>query len=145
MRERDARPDAPADDVERLFARLAPVAPPSDLAARVLARTSRRQRVRWGLWVTLGALGGVLAAALAAVSGYLTGRELVESGAYALIRVALEDWDLVAAAPQDYLLALAETVPWIGLLATLGCVLAAYAVARPLARAPELFPATGAA
>ncbi|HEY7067753.1 MAG TPA: hypothetical protein VII06_40230 [Chloroflexota bacterium] len=141
MREQQARPDGePADDVERLLARLAPAPPPPDLTGRILARTSRRARVRWGLWVTLAALAGLLAAGAAAVSGYLTGQELVQSGAYALVQMALEDWGLVAEAPQDYLLALAETVPWLGLLATAACVLAAYAVARPLARAPELFP-----
>jgi hypothetical protein len=146
MRESDAPSGAePLDDVERLLARLAPLPPPPDLAARVLARTSRRAGLRWGLWVTLAALAGLVAAALAAVSGYLTGQELVQSGAYALIQLALEDGDLVAAAPQDYLLALAETVPWLGLLATAACVLAAYAVARPLARAPRLFPTIGAA
>ena len=40
-------------------------------------------------------------------------------------------------APGDYLLAVAEAVPWGGLGATLACVAAAYAVTRPLARAPE--------
>ena len=67
------------------------------LTARVLARTSRRARLRWGLWVTLAALAGLAAATLAAVSGYLTGQELVQSGAYALIQLAFEDRDLVAA------------------------------------------------
>jgi ABC-type spermidine/putrescine transport system permease subunit I len=141
MREPAPPPGAePLDDVERLLVRLQPAAPPPDLAARVLARPSRRARVRWGLWVTLAALAGLVAAALAAVSGYLTGQEFVQSGAYALILLALEDWELVADAPQDYLLALAEAIPWLGLLATAACVLAAYAVARPLARAPRLFP-----
>jgi ABC-type spermidine/putrescine transport system permease subunit I len=146
MREQEARPNGePSDDVERLLARLAPAPPPPDLAARILARTSRRARVRWGLWVVLAALAGLFAAGAAAVSGYLTGQELVQSGAYALVQVALDDWELVADAPQDYLLALAETVPWLGLLATAACVLAAYGAARPLARAPELFPrASGA-
>jgi ABC-type spermidine/putrescine transport system permease subunit I len=134
----------PLDDVERLLTRLAPVPPPPDLAARVLARTSRRARVRWGLWVALAALAGFGAAALAAVSGYLTGQEFVHSGAYALIQLGLEDGEFVTSAPQDYFLALAETVPWLGLLATAACVLAAYAVARPLARAPELFPTPAA-
>jgi ABC-type spermidine/putrescine transport system permease subunit I len=146
MREPDAQPDAePLDDVERLLARLDAVPPPPDLAPRVLARTSRRARMRWSLWTALAALAGLGAAALAAVSGYLTGQEFVQSGAYALLQLALEDWELVAAAPQDYLLALAETVPWLGLLATAACVLAAYAVARPLARAPRLYATRGAA
>jgi ABC-type spermidine/putrescine transport system permease subunit I len=96
--------------------------------------------MRWGVWVTLAALAGLGTAMLAAVSGYLTGREFVQSGTYALIQLALEDWELVADAPQDYLLALAETVPWLGLLATTACVLAAYAVARPFTRAPQRFP-----
>src|SRR5919202_2522609 len=103
MREQNARYDAePVDDVERLLARLEPVPPPPDLATRVLARTSRRARVRWGLWVTLAALAGLGAAALAAVSGYLTGQEFVQSGAYALVQLALEDGEFVTSAPQDY-------------------------------------------
>src|SRR5581483_10453187 len=44
-------------------------------------------------------------------------------------------WGAGEAAPGDYLLALAEAVPWGGLLATVACVVAAYAVTRPLARA----------
>ncbi len=136
--------EEPGDDVERLLARLEPIPPPPDLAARVLARTSRRVRMRWGLWVTLAVVVGVLAAALAAISGYVTGQELVHSGAYELVRLALEDQELVAAAPTEYLLALAEAVPWAGLLATLACIVAAYAVTRPLARAPELLPASPA-
>src|SRR5438045_2996783 len=140
MREHHAEP---ADDVERLLARLDPAPPPPDLAARVLARTSRR--ARWSLWATLAALAGLAAAALAAVSGYLTGREIVQSGAYALLQLALEDWVLVTDAPQDYLLALAETVPWLSLLATAACVLVASAVARALARPPRLVPTTAGA
>ncbi|HLH26617.1 MAG TPA: hypothetical protein VK066_29190 [Chloroflexota bacterium] len=144
MRE-PTRPDAaPRDDVERLLARL-DATPPPDLAARVLARTTRRARMRWGLWVMLAALAGLCAAALAAISGYLTGQELVQSGAYALVLLALEDWELVADAPQDYLLLLVETIPWLGLLATTACVLAAYVAARLLARAPGLFPSASEA
>src|SRR5436190_18281081 len=144
MREPEMPRDAePLDDVERLLARLEPIGPPPDRAARVLARTSRRARIRWGVSVVLATLAGVGAAALAAVSGYLTGQELVQSGAYALVQLALEDWEFVTSAPQDYFLALAEAVPWLGLLATAACVLAAYAVVRPLARAPQLFPASG--
>src|SRR3954470_24462544 len=94
MREQDPRHGEPVDDVERLLARLEPLPPPPDLAARVLARTSRRAQVRWSLWVMLAALAGLAAAALAAVSGYLTGQELVQSGAYALVQLALEDWEL---------------------------------------------------
>jgi len=125
----------PPDDVDRLFARLAPVSPPEDLMPRILARTSQRTRLRWGLWVALTVVVGLAATLLAAVSGYLTGQELVRSGAYELLRLALEDGELVRAAPGDYLLALAEAVPWGGLLATVACVVAAYAVTRPLARA----------
>ena len=142
MSERDASYQRePADDVERLLARLEPLAPPPDLAARVLARTTRRARVRWGVWVGLAVVAGVMAAGLAAISGYFMGQELVQSGAYELLRLAVEDWELVAVAPSEYLLALAEAVPWGGLLATLACVVAAYAVTRPLARAREWFPA----
>jgi hypothetical protein len=145
MRESERRPGAgPADDVERLLARLEPVPPPSALQARILARTTRQARVRWGLWVGLAVVAGLLAAVLAAVSGYLTGQEFVQSGAYALIALALQDWELVTAAPQEYALAVAETVPWGGLLATLACVVAAYAATRPLARAAALLAATAA-
>ena len=48
----------------------------TDLASRILARTSGRARVRWGLWVMLAVGAGLTAALLAAVSGYLTGQEL---------------------------------------------------------------------
>jgi hypothetical protein len=128
---------APEDDVERLLARLEPVAPPPDLATRVLARTSRRGSPRWWLWVSLALGVGAVTAILAAISGYLTGQEFVRSGAYELMRLAVEEWDLVEAAPDEYALALAETVPWSGLLATLACILAAVAVTRPLLHTPD--------
>jgi hypothetical protein len=145
MRERERWADAgSADDVERLLVRLEPVAPPPTLQTRILAQTTQQARVRWGVWVGLAVIAGVLATGLAAVSGYLTGQEFVQSGAYALIGLALQDWELVTAAPQEYALAVAEAVPWGGLLATLACVVAAYAATRPLARAAELLAATAA-
>jgi hypothetical protein len=121
----------PADDVERLLARLEPVSPPPDLATRVLARTTRGAGGRRWTLVALGV--GLLAAGLAAANGYAAGHAFVQSGAYELLRLAVEDWELVAAAPTDYLLALAEAVPWRNLVVSLACVAAAYAVARPLA------------
>jgi ABC-type spermidine/putrescine transport system permease subunit I len=130
------------DDVERLLARLEPVAPPPDFAARVLARTTRRARVRWGFWVVLAVVAGLAVAALAAVSGYLAGRELVESGAYDLVRLGAEDWELVSSAPGEYFQVLAEALPWASLAATLACIVAAYLVAQLLTRAPALYRAT---
>ena len=137
MSERDAWP---SDDVERLLARLEAVAPPPDLATRVLARTTRRAAP--GLWVVLAVVAGLAAAALAAVSGYLAGRELVDSGAYDLVRLGAEDWELVTTAPGEYFQALAEALPWASLAATLACILAAYLIAQLLTRAPALYRAT---
>jgi ABC-type spermidine/putrescine transport system permease subunit I len=139
MSERDAWP---SDDVERLLARLEPVVPPPDLTTRVLTRTTRRAHVRWGLWVVLAVVAGLAAAALAAVSGYLAGRELVESGAYDLVRLGAEDWELVTTSPGEYFQALAEALPWASLVATLACIVAAYLVAQLLTRAPALYRAT---
>ena len=140
MREDKERFEMGTDDVERLLAQLEPVPPPPDLPTRVFVRTTRRARVRWGVWVALAVSVGVLTATLAAVSGYLAGRELVQSGAYDLVRLLLEDWELVALAPAEYGLALAEVVPWTSLLAMLASIAAAYAATRPLARAAALFP-----
>jgi hypothetical protein len=134
----DGRPAQPPDDVDRLFARLEPASPPPDLVNHVLARTSGRERVRLGGWIVLAVSVGLLTALLAAVSGYLTGREFVQSGAYELLRLGLEDGELVTTAPGDYLLAVAEAVPWGGLVATIACVAVAYAVTRPLARVPGM-------
>jgi hypothetical protein len=145
MAERNPRLEEPADDVERLLVRLEPVPPAPHLTARVLAHTTRRARLRWGLWVGLAVGVGLLTAVVAAISGYFAGQEFVRSGAYDLVGLALEDWDLVAAAPGEYLLALAGAVPWASALATLASVAAAYAVTRPLARASALLrAATGA-
>src|SRR5207248_9195692 len=137
MSERDAWPSG---DVDRLLARLEAVAPPPDLATRVLARTTRRAAP--GLWVVLAVVAGLAAAALAAVSGYLAGRELVDSGAYDLVRLGAEDWELVTTAPGEYFQALAEALPWASLAATLACILAAYLIAQLLTRAPALYRAT---
>jgi len=122
----------PTDDVERLLARLEPPPIPAGLAGRVLARTTRERRARSGSRLPLAVLGGLLAAVFAALSGYWTGRELVASGAFELLRLVLEERELVLVAPADFLLALAQTVPWLGLLATLLCIVAAYLMARPM-------------
>ncbi len=131
MREGYLEWEQPTDDVERLLARLEPVTPPPELATRVLACTTRSPGVR--RWTLVALVVGLLAAGLAAASGYATGHAFVQSGAYELLRLAIEDWDLVAAAPTDYLLALAEAIPWHSLVVSLACVAAACAVARPLA------------
>jgi hypothetical protein len=128
----------PEDDVERLLARLEPMSPPASLQARVLSRTTRREPGLWTPWLVLATGLGFVTALLGTLSGYWTGQELVRSGAFDLLRLAMEDWELVQAAPSEYLLALAETVPWPGLLATLVCVAVAYALTRPLSRVENL-------
>ena len=130
------RPDA-FDDVERLLARLESPSPPPRLAERVLGRTTRAPRARTPARLWLALAGGLLAAVLAAASGYAAGRELVHSGALELLRLGLEERDLFLGAPQDYLLALAEALPWGWLAATALSIAGACLAAWPLGRAPR--------
>lgn len=136
VRYRLSRPDA-FDDVERLLARLEAPPPPPRLTERVLARTTRARRADAPARLWLALVGGLLAAALAAASGYAAGRELVHSGALELLRLGLEERDLFLSAPQDYLLALAEALPWGWLVATALSVAGACLAAWPLGRAPR--------
>ncbi|MBX5493320.1 MAG: hypothetical protein IRZ14_19390 [Chloroflexi bacterium] len=139
VRHTEPRPDG-FDDIERLLARLEPPPVPPGLGARVLAYTIRAPRREWSLGLVVALLGGLLAVLVAAASGYAAGRELVHAGALELLRLGLEERELIVAAPGDYLLALAEALPWGWLAATLLSVGAVFLAARPLGRGVQ--PAT---
>ncbi len=112
----------PRDDVDRLFARLHAVAPPPDLAARVmralpgpapLAPTrvvapSPAPRRRWG-WVTAGA--GIILLLMSMRLGTLLG----DSGALDVLGQIVANFGDFLGAPGDYLAPLASELPWLDL------------------------------
>jgi hypothetical protein len=107
------------DDVDRLLARLEPIAPPADFARRVAAATAgeraRAVRRRRGQWLALDAA----AIALLAIVSLWLGVELQETGALDLIGLALIDGGAMQAGVDAILDALLRALPWpqLGLLA----------------------------
>jgi hypothetical protein len=108
------------DDVDRLFAKLEPIAAPMDTLERALAgldaRMARRRRR-----ILAGATAGsaVVLLALSALS-FALGRAIVGYGAGAVIGLVLADPRALTVAPADVLLAVAEQLPW-GLVAAVAC------------------------
>jgi hypothetical protein len=97
------------DDVDRLFARLEPIAPPDALVARAIAESEARQ-ARRRLWLAIPCYCGALL--VIAVVSFLLGRALVFAGAGDLLSMAVEDPATVTDAPLDYAQALAEAFSW---------------------------------
>lgn len=124
------------DDVDRLFAHLAPAPVPPDLAARVLERTVGASRARGRVvqpWVWLVALS---AGASLALTGYLLGGEMAASGSLDLLLALAANGDLLLAMPGEVVGALEDTVPWaMVLLAAISAALLVWAAglaARPM-------------
>lgn len=95
------------DDVDILFARLEPAAPPAELHARVLAGAQHRSRRRR----LIGYMLLTSSIALAAFLSFAIGQNLRVSGALALLGF-LTDAELFGEAPAEVALALFELVPW---------------------------------
>lgn len=109
------RADAP-DDLDRLFARLSPIEPPGDFAARVGALTyaqptaSRRVRVR-RRWLALD----LAALALLAILSVSLGMELRAGGALDLASVFLIGLDEIGLGLGEAIELIAISVPWVQL------------------------------
>jgi hypothetical protein len=103
-------PDPLTDEFDRLFARAGAVEPPSDLFARVIARTRTAPQLRnlpLYLAAYLLALGGL------ALLAYELGTAAVRSGATMLVATIGGDVTLLADAPAGYLGALLVSIPWM--------------------------------
>ena len=112
----------PADDVDRLYLRLTQLPAPHDFAANVMAAV---QAVRPSPAQIYWALAELLATALLALLAFATGRALVGGGTVDLVRAIFADAGVLRVTPADALLALADAIPWIELLAVglaLACV-----------------------
>ena len=120
------------DDVDILFARLEPAALPANLQSRVLAAAAQRSRRRHAIGYSLLAASIILGVVLS----FSIGQQLRLSGALALFEL-LADAELVAEAPGDVALAVAELVPWHLILLVVGS-LALVAVAARLALSPSI-------
>ncbi len=120
------------DDVDILFARLAPAAPPAELHARVLAAAQERSRRRRLIGCLL--LAGSIV--LAAVLSFAIGQSLRVSGALTLLGF-LSDAELFSEAPAEVALALFELVPW-HLVALVAGALALVVVAVRLTITPSI-------
>jgi hypothetical protein len=120
------------DDVDRLFARLQPAAPPADLHHRVLAGAQTRARRRHFLGYFLLTVSVLLAASIS----FSIGHELQASGALALVDV-FADLGLLDDEPVDLLFVALEVTPW-PLAALVGAALAMVVVAVRLALSPSI-------
>lgn len=122
----------PADDVDRLYARLTQLPPPHQFAAHVMAAVQvARPRPEQLYWALAELVATVALAALA----FVAGRALVGGGAVDLVRAIVADAEVLSVTPADALIALADAIPWIELLGV-GLALACVAYcARGLGRA----------
>ena len=120
------------DDIDMLFARLAPVVPPPDLHSRVVVQVQSRTRRRHFLGYALLTVSVVLAA----VISFGIGQELQTSGTLALVDV-LGDMEVLDDEPADLLFVALEVTPW-PLAALVGAALAMVVVATRLALSPSL-------
>jgi hypothetical protein len=119
------------DDLDRLFARLAPVEPPAALASVVLARTTRRPARVGRRELALGAVDLIALVGLAAISVSL-GWSLSDSGAAELLAAVLGDLAAFAEAWTDVLPVLVEGLPWAHLIVMLADVAVVAVVSRRL-------------
>src|SRR5579883_1714482 len=110
--------DEERDAIDRLYERLAPVEPPANFVARVMARAREGEVARWARWQRLLFGCGYVAALLVlAVLAFLTGLELERSGLRDLLSLAIHDFSAVRASPSIYFAAIRDAVPWLHLLA----------------------------
>lgn len=120
------------DDVDMLFARLEPTAPPPDLHSRVLAGAQTRARRRHLLGYMLLAASVLLATSIS----FSIGQHLQLSGALALVDV-LADLELLTDEPSELLFVAIELTPW-PLAGLVGASLATIVVALRLALSPSI-------
>jgi hypothetical protein len=140
--------DGPADDVDRVFARLTQLPPPRDFANNVLLAVQRVQVRQLGPWQIGWAIAELAAVLVLALLAYTTGQALVGGGALALIFAVAADTEVLQLVPGETLLTLAESIPWLELLGVVVMVAVVAACARRLARAlaePPLPTGSGAA
>ena len=120
------------DDVDRLFARLESLPAPRSLVANVLlaTRLQRPLTIRTLIW----AGAEVVALVALALIAFAAGQAMVGGGALALLAAAFTNADVVFVAPADVLLAIAEAIPWIELLALAAGGVVVALLTRGLAR-----------
>jgi hypothetical protein len=111
----------PADDVERLLARLASVDPPADFVQNVMSRTRglaaapTPERAAWARWVYAGVY--VLSMLSLLLLAYGLGLTVAHNGTSNLVSALAADAGLFADAPQSYLLAIVTSLPWLQIAA----------------------------
>jgi hypothetical protein len=111
----------PADDVERLLARLASVEPPADFVQNVMSQTRglaaapAPERAAWARWIYAGVY--VLSMLSLLLLAYGLGLAVAHNGTSNLVSALLADAALFADAPQSYLLAILSSLPWLQIAA----------------------------
>lgn len=118
---------APPDDLDRLFARLQPLAAPTDLVPLILARTietaptavAARERIRIALWVLYS-----VTLSLVLVGAVLFGQALHATGTLDYLTFAMQDPDLARQSPGLFWAAFMEHMPWLQLALLLGALVA---------------------
>lgn len=119
-------PSDPGDDIDRVFARLRPVAPPPLLAQRILAAlpaevpapvasgvpvAARIGRRTWQWMATAATL-------VLLVMSLRLGSLLDDSGALSVLGAIMQDFGAFLSAPGDYLTPLVAELPWVDLIIT---------------------------
>src|SRR4051812_47008153 len=91
--------DHQSDDVDRLFARLAPAPVPEDLTARVLSSTVQRGGATRAVLAWPWLLAGLLALGALAIAGYELGASLATGDGLEVVGAVFTDYGLLAIAP----------------------------------------------
>lgn len=124
--------DGPLDDVDRVFARLAQLPPPRDLAANVAfavrAYRPSRSQLTW-------AAAELVAVLMLGLFGFIAGQTLVGGGTLELLGALAGESSILQLMPAEATLALLETLPWIELCAVGLAALAVAWCTRRLTRA----------
>jgi hypothetical protein len=114
------------DDIEGLYARLAPLPAPRSFVADVMlaVQAARPATVaRLGAREAAWGLAAVVAMVAAGLLAFVAGQALVSGGTLDLLAAVAADAGVFFTAPGVTLLALLEAFPWIETLALLGTLL----------------------
>ncbi len=121
--------DEPPDDVDRLFARLRPLAPPPDLSQRIMRALpptpslvpkfapspSNERSWRWA---------SVATAAFLLIMSLRIGILMDDSGALGVLGAIMQDFGTFLSSPGDYLNPLLGELPWVDIMLALAALTA---------------------
>ena len=108
------------EDFEKLFTHLKPVEPPGDLFERVVFAIQKEQQLQRKRRQLFGFSIALLALFALPFSSLLLTNQIKESGIFYFFASLFMDWNLILALGKEYLLAILESLPIVGITIFLG-------------------------